>query len=345
LVDSNDLLGAQTLILDELESQYGGAAEAAANWSDRLNLAFGNIKESIGEALTPAFERFVIFMIEKVIPPVQKFFDEDFPVMLQKFGAAGAGIAEAFGPIGKALREAFNIPEEMSMLEGLLDKIASIPDNPLFMELVNSIVKLTPALLQLLPPLTELVIKLIPLLIQATPLLIGLIDGLTKVFGFVAKEAETASFQTKDLNKEFADLAYVTVTNLPIIGSWVRIYNDIALAIFKAVDALGKWFQLLRENSGVRLPGVPALSIPPRAVGGSVATNRSYLVGERGPEIFTPGAGGFITPNNQMGGGGSMNITVNVNAGLGANGAQIGQEIVNLIRKSERSSGPVFASA
>jgi hypothetical protein len=68
-------------------------------------------------------------------------------------------------------------------------------------------------------------------------------------------------------------------------------------------------------------------------------------VGERGPEIFTPGAGGFITPNNQMGGGGSMNITVNVNAGLGANGAQIGQEIVNLIRKYERSSGPVFASA
>ncbi|CAB4167458.1 hypothetical protein UFOVP1663_23, partial [uncultured Caudovirales phage] len=39
----------------------------------------------------------------------------------------------------------------------------------------------------------------------------------------------------------------------------------------------------------------------------------SYLVGERGPELFTPSSSGNITPNGAMGGG--ANITVNVNGG------------------------------
>jgi hypothetical protein len=50
-----------------------------------------------------------------------------------------------------------------------------------------------------------------------------------------------------------------------------------------------------------------------RALGGPVAPGGSYLVGERGPELFTPGTSGMITPNNALGGGTS--ITVNVNGG------------------------------
>lgn len=41
-----------------------------------------------------------------------------------------------------------------------------------------------------------------------------------------------------------------------------------------------------------------------RAIGGYANAGTSYLVGERGPEIFTPSGGGQITPNNQIGGGG-----------------------------------------
>ena len=35
-------------------------------------------------------------------------------------------------------------------------------------------------------------------------------------------------------------------------------------------------------------------------------------MGERGPEIFTPGVSGKITPNSQL--GGSTNVVVNVDA-------------------------------
>ena len=42
-----------------------------------------------------------------------------------------------------------------------------------------------------------------------------------------------------------------------------------------------------------------------------LAQDRPYLVGERGPELFVPGAQGNIVPNNAMGG---SNIVVNVDA-------------------------------
>jgi hypothetical protein len=47
-----------------------------------------------------------------------------------------------------------------------------------------------------------------------------------------------------------------------------------------------------------------------RANGGPVGRGSTYLVGEQGPELFTPGTSGNITPNNALSGGG--NITVNV---------------------------------
>ena len=46
-----------------------------------------------------------------------------------------------------------------------------------------------------------------------------------------------------------------------------------------------------------------------RAAGGPVAPGGSYLVGERGPELFTPSSSGNITPNDALSG---ANITVNV---------------------------------
>lgn len=48
-----------------------------------------------------------------------------------------------------------------------------------------------------------------------------------------------------------------------------------------------------------------------RAGGGSVNAGQSYLVGERGMEMFTPTQDGTITPNHKMGNGGG-NMTVNI---------------------------------
>lgn len=43
-----------------------------------------------------------------------------------------------------------------------------------------------------------------------------------------------------------------------------------------------------------------------RADGGPVGAGRTYLVGERGPELFTPNTAGAIVPNSALGGGGDQ---------------------------------------
>ena len=66
-----------------------------------------------------------------------------------------------------------------------------------------------------------------------------------------------------------------------------------------------------------------------RAGGGPVRGGGAYLVGEKGPEIFTPNVSGSIIPNDAMGGG-SNSVTVNVDA----RGADA-QAAANFIRGSQ----------
>ena len=49
-----------------------------------------------------------------------------------------------------------------------------------------------------------------------------------------------------------------------------------------------------------------------KADGGPVKAGGSYIVGERGPEMFSPGVSGMITPNHALGSG--TNVVVNVDA-------------------------------
>lgn len=64
LVQSGKTLQAQDLILQAIETQVGGTAEATAKASDKMKLAFENIYEQVGEALLPAFDEFVVVLTE-----------------------------------------------------------------------------------------------------------------------------------------------------------------------------------------------------------------------------------------------------------------------------------------
>jgi hypothetical protein len=57
----------------------------------------------------------------------------------------------------------------------------------------------------------------------------------------------------------------------------------------------------------------PNFGIPQRAKGGPVSSGQTYMVGERGPELFVPGRSGTIVANDKMGGG-TTNVVVNVDA-------------------------------
>ncbi len=85
------------------------------------------------------------------------------------------------------------------------------------------------------------------------------------------------------------------------------------------------------------LPGGFGKFFGGRAAGGPVKGGGSYMVGERGPEMFTPGVSGTITPNHAL--GGTTNVVVNVDAsGSSVEGdEQQGRELGRLISVAVQS--------
>jgi hypothetical protein len=65
-----------------------------------------------------------------------------------------------------------------------------------------------------------------------------------------------------------------------------------------------------------------------RAMGGNVNPNMPYMVGERGAEMFVPKSAGTIVPNNQMGGG--ITIEQNLNFATGVS-QTVRAEVMNML--------------
>ncbi|WP_276716867.1 hypothetical protein [Pseudooceanicola nitratireducens] len=76
-----------------------------------------------------------------------------------------------------------------------------------------------------------------------------------------------------------------------------------------------------------------------RADGGPVQAGKTYVTGERGPELFTPSTSGFITPNHELGqtGGGGV-LEVRLGPGLEAEWlAKSGMQSVQISTSAARS--------
>lgn len=111
-----------------------------------------------------------------------------------------------------------------------------------------------------------------------------------------------------------------------------------AIAKAKTKKSPGKGDITKKERKSIMdLAASLGVEVPAFAKGGIVTGPTFALIGEAGPEAVIPLSG------NNAGMGATYNI--NVNAGMGADGAVIGREIVDAIKKYERASGPVFASA
>ena len=84
--------------------------------------------------------------------------------------------------------------------------------------------------------------------------------------------------------------------------------GDVARSVFGAIQR-----QLINFAATSFLRAIPGIG-GFFANGGVTKPNKSYIVGERGPELFTPGVTGRVTPNHEMMGGGSTTVVVNVDA-------------------------------
>lgn len=73
---SGNILGAQKIILAEIEHQVGGTAAATATNADRMKVAWGNLQERIGGMLLPTFEKFAAVVLTTVLPAMTQFADK-----------------------------------------------------------------------------------------------------------------------------------------------------------------------------------------------------------------------------------------------------------------------------
>jgi hypothetical protein len=121
LVESGDILGAQKLILAELETQYGGTAEASANATDKMAQSWENIKERLGTVLLP-FVDTLQQRLENLAKRFENMSDEQVQFIVKV-----AGIAAAAGPalivLGSLARAVAAIGTAVSGTVGLVKKL------------------------------------------------------------------------------------------------------------------------------------------------------------------------------------------------------------------------------
>lgn len=70
-----------------------------------------------------------------------------------------------------------------------------------------------------------------------------------------------------------------------------------------------------------------------KASGGPVSGNTSYIVGEKGPEVFMPKGAGTIIPNHALGGGQSINYQPTINIDARSDQAAIRADVDSAIRR------------
>ena len=102
-------------------------------------------------------------------------------------------------------------------------------------------------------------------------------------------------------------------------GALEVVANVLVTGVDKAIAELRRFLDLEPVGAGegtsrFSFPSTPGgggggFPLERKAHGGPVAGGQPYIVGEQGPELFTPGRTGTVTPNNQLGGGLTVNQT------------------------------------
>jgi hypothetical protein len=118
-------------------------------------------------------------------------------------------------------------------------------------------------------------------------------------------------------------------------------FKDMASSIIEELYRVLVVKQLVDGISGFLMPGgtsSPTSSIRPqpnphRASGGSIMPNKSYLVGEHGPELVMPRHSGTVVNANQTGAmGGATSQTVNNNISVvGSDAAAVRREVAKMV--------------
>jgi hypothetical protein len=109
--EHGDIAGAQGLILQAVNHQVAGAAEAQATSWDHLMVKIHGIEDNIGAFLLPIFDKVVSFITNKIIPALEKWWKDHGPQVIgsiRNFGHSLENARHALGNAGHAINNAIH---------------------------------------------------------------------------------------------------------------------------------------------------------------------------------------------------------------------------------------------
>jgi phage-related protein len=189
LVESNKVGEAQNLILQAIETQVGGTAEATANATDRMKVGFTQVQERIGLALLPVLDKFTAFMLDKLFPAFEKYVAPAVQRLVDLFSNDAGGLGNSFNKIIEVVKS-FVLPIFTGITKVFEKVSVAIKDNigsfKSFFDVVKSLApligKIIGGALSVVGDIAVVVIKIISTVISAIkPLINSFIDGINLV--------------------------------------------------------------------------------------------------------------------------------------------------------------------
>jgi hypothetical protein len=300
----------KTMSMDEitlkLAETFGGQASEQADTFQgkmaRLSVAFAEGKETVGAFVLDAITPMVTTFVNNVVPAVQKLAEELGPKLTPVFTALTEYIRDFVIPTFRdiwAFITDFVIPTISALLTPVIDALRTSFE-------------------QVTTKLAENEEKLKPLVALFKTVAAFVRDYLAPVIGTQLKFAFTA----------LGTALSIIIDNFATLVSTVNNAYNAIKRLVKFIDenpiALG--------STGVAGFGLQQLFGGGRAMGGPVNAGTSYIVGERGPELFMPNASGTIIPNNKLSGGGTV-INLTVNGAI--DGESTARQIVRILNDSQ----------
>jgi hypothetical protein len=298
IIKSKDFNAATAALSSTFEGQATKQAETFQGKMARLSEAFAEAKETVGsyvlDALTPLLSGFV----NKGIPAIVSF---------------AASLKETLGPAFTAIFAIIKndlLPIITSWWSFIKDTIV-----PTFIAVVKPI-----------------------------------FDGLSNAFNSIKKAISDNSDELGPFFSLLKGIAnFVRDVLAPVLGGAFKValtvigglvsglisgFASLVGLINGVVSAITSLVNLVKNNAIVKgISGlIDSVFGGGRAVGGPVGSGTSYLVGERGPEIFTPNSNGFITPNNRLGRSNGNTFNITVNGAIDSEGTA--RQIINVLNNS-----------
>lgn len=132
-----------------------------------------------------------------------------------------------------------------------------------------------------------------------------------------------------------------------VVGAINAVIESVKRTVDGLISALKNMLNLAGQagsfmSKGSSGSGVSYGAIRARAKGGPVNAGQTYMVGEEGPEIFTPGRSGAIIPNNKIMGNSGSGTVMNFFFSGTVSSKEVAQEYADeIVRKLQFSSAVV----